>query len=147
MAAVVTATGMPGVSQAVALTPDAPAGAGSALSVPGAKSAKTVTLITGDKVSIAADGSVAGIERAKGREGASFSVRKADGHSFVIPGDAAQAVAQGKLDRRLFDVTRLVAYGYDDASRSDLPLIVTYAGDETPPRAPSTTHGPRPARS
>ncbi|MFF9753775.1 S8 family serine peptidase [Streptomyces sp. NPDC014344] len=133
MAAVVTATGMPGVSQAVALTPDAPAGSGEALSVPGAKSAKTVTLITGDKVSIAADGSVAGIERAKGREGASFSVRKVDGHTFVIPGDAAPAVAQGKLDRRLFDVTQLVAYGYDDASRSDLPLIVTYAGDETPP--------------
>ncbi|MFD5893171.1 S8 family serine peptidase [Streptomyces sp. NPDC060366] len=91
-----------------------------------------MTLITGDKVSIAADGSVSGVERAKGREGVSFSVREVDGHRFVIPGDAALPVAQGKLDRRLFDVTQLLAYGYDDASRSDLPLIVTYAGDETP---------------
>ncbi|CAM5520663.1 S8 family serine peptidase [Streptomyces aurantiogriseus] len=94
--------------------------------------ATTVTLITGDKVSIAEDGSVAGIERAEGRENGSFSVRQIDGHRYVIPGDAAPAVAQGKLDRRLFDVTQLVADGYDDASRSDLPLIVTYAGDETP---------------
>ncbi|MEU5222262.1 S8 family serine peptidase [Streptomyces toyocaensis] len=91
-----------------------------------------MTLITGDQVSVAADGSVAGIRRGSGREDASFSVREADGHSFVIPLDAALLVAQGKLDRRLFDVTQLLAYGYDDASRSDLPLIVTYAGDETP---------------
>lgn len=94
--------------------------------------ATTVTLITGDKVSIAKDGSITGIDRAEGREKGSFSVREIDGHHYVIPGDAAPAVAQGKLDRRLFDVTQLVAFGYDDASRSDLPLIVTYAGDETP---------------
>ncbi|WP_210569323.1 S8 family serine peptidase [Streptomyces sp. GESEQ-4] len=94
--------------------------------------ATTVTLITGDEVSVGADGSVTGIERAEGRENGSFSVRELDGHRYVIPGDAASAVAQGKLDRRLFDVTQLVAFGYDDARRSDLPLIVTYAGDETP---------------
>ncbi|WP_238431678.1 S8 family serine peptidase [Streptomyces cavernae] len=137
IAVVLTATGMgmPGTGQAFALAPDAPADLGTSLPLKGAKSAKntkTVTLITGDKVSVAADGSIARIERAKGREDASFSVRKTDGHHFVIPGDAAQAVAQGKLDRRLFDVTQLVAYGYDNKSRSDLPLIVTYTGDETP---------------
>ncbi|MFF1278033.1 S8 family serine peptidase [Streptomyces marokkonensis] len=98
----------------------------------GPKNAKTLTLITGDQVSVAEDGSVTRIKRGNGREGASFSVREADGHSFVIPGDAALLVAQGKLDRRLFDVTQLLAYGYDDASRPDLPLIVTYTGDETP---------------
>ncbi|MGW0821116.1 S8 family serine peptidase [Streptomyces sp. NPDC002845] len=127
MAAVLTATGMPGAGQAVALS-----AAESKSAQTAAKAAKTVTLITGDKVSVATDGSVVGIERAEGREGASFSVREVDGHTFVIPGDAALPVVQGKLDRRLFDVTQLIAYGYDDTSRSDLPLIVTYAGDQTP---------------
>ncbi|MFF7390877.1 S8 family serine peptidase [Streptomyces scabiei] len=94
--------------------------------------ATTVTLITGDKVSVGEDGSVTRIERAEGRENGSFSVRELDGHRYVIPGDAASAVARGTLDRRLFDVTQLVAFGYDDTRRSDLPLIVTYAGDETP---------------
>ncbi|MFI7502371.1 S8 family peptidase [Streptomyces sp. NPDC049687] len=131
MAVVLAATGMPGVSQAVASSSAAP-DSGTSLSGPASKSAKTVTLITGDKVTIAADGSVTGIERAEGRESASFSLRKADGHSYVVPGDAALAVAQGTLDRRLFDVTQLLAYGYDDAGRSDLPLIVTYNGNETP---------------
>lgn len=123
LAVVLAATGMPAASQAVAAPAD----------VPASKSTKTVTLITGDKVSVAADGSIARVQRAEGREDASFAVREADGHSYVIPADAALAVAQGRLDRRLFDVTQLLAYGYDDAGRSDLPLIVTYAGDETPP--------------
>ncbi|KOV67041.1 peptidase [Streptomyces sp. AS58] len=86
---------------------------------------KTVTLITGDKVTAAVDGSVTGIERAKGREKAAFSVREIDGHHHVIPVDALPAVARGTLDRRLFDITQLLADGYDDATRADLPLIVT----------------------
>ncbi|WP_416986365.1 S8 family serine peptidase [Streptomyces sp. T028] len=125
LAVVLAATGVPGVGRAVAASPDSSAGAGG-------KAVRTVTLITGDKVTVAGDGSVTGIERAEGREGASFSVRKVDGHTYVTPGDAALPVVQGKLDRRLFDITQLLAYGYDDASRSDLPLIATYGGDETP---------------
>ncbi|MEY9995477.1 hypothetical protein ABIE67_007509 [Streptomyces sp. V4I8] len=35
-------------------------------------------------------------------------------------------MASGRLDRRLFDVTQLVADGYDDARRRTLPLIVSY---------------------
>ncbi|GAA3755171.1 S8 family serine peptidase [Plantactinospora mayteni] len=34
-------------------------------------------------------------------------------------------VAAGTLDRRLFNVSKLVEFGYDDRSRQDIPLIVT----------------------
>ncbi len=112
LAVVLAATVVPGVGRAVAAAPDtSPSGKG--------KGTRTVTLITGDRVTVAKDGSVTGIERAEGREGASFSVRKADGHTYVTPGDAALPVAQGKLDRRLFDITQLLAYRYDDARRPD----------------------------
>lgn len=123
MAVVLAATGTPVMSQTFATSADASTGA---------RSARTVTLITGDKVSVAPDGSVAGIQRAKGREKASFQVRRIDGHTYVVPGDAAVPTARGTLDRRLFDVTQLLADGYDDKNGSDLPLIVTYTGDETP---------------
>ncbi|WP_330347215.1 S8 family serine peptidase [Streptomyces sp. NBC_00582] len=123
MAVVLAATGTPVMSQTFAAAADAAAAA---------KSARTVTLITGDTVSVAPDGSVAAVQRAEGREKASFQVRRIDGHTYVIPGDAALPTVQGKLDRRLFDVTRLLADGYADKNGSDLPLIVTYTGSETP---------------
>ncbi|MEW2386523.1 S8 family serine peptidase [Micromonospora sp. NPDC047707] len=44
----------------------------------------------------------------------------------MVPGDAAALVAAGRLDPRLFDVTSLLAQGYDDTRRADLPLIVQY---------------------
>ncbi|AVH57406.1 MULTISPECIES: S8 family peptidase [Streptomyces] len=89
---------------------------------------KTVTLVTGDKVTLDATGRVVGVTAAKGREGTGFRIsRAADGHTYAVPGDAERLLADGTADRQLFDVTRLVSQGYDDASRSDLPLIVTYA--------------------
>ncbi|WP_351235857.1 S8 family serine peptidase [Streptomyces sp. NPDC002133] len=94
--------------------------------------ASTVTLITGDRVMVDGSGQVTGVERAKGRERIPFSVREVAGHTHVVPGDAELLLAQGKLDARLFDVTQLVADGYDDARRSDLPLIVTFRNSEAP---------------
>ncbi|GHA65805.1 MULTISPECIES: S8 family serine peptidase [Streptomyces] len=103
-----------------------PGGAQSAGGTGMAKASKTVTLITGDRVMVDATGQVTGVERAKGRERVPFSVRKVAGHIRVVPGDAELLLADGTLDARLFDVTQLVADGYDDAHRSDLPLIVTF---------------------
>ncbi|MFG2357500.1 S8 family serine peptidase [Streptomyces sp. NPDC048521] len=88
--------------------------------------ADSVTLITGDRVMMDGTGQVTGVKRAKGRERVPFSIRKVAGHTRVVPGDAELLLAAGKLDERLFDVTELVADGYDDAHRSDLPLIVTF---------------------
>ncbi|MDX3074066.1 S8 family serine peptidase [Streptomyces sp. MI02-7b] len=45
---------------------------------------------------------------------------------YMYPDAAVGYVAAGKLDRELFNVTKLLADGYDDEQRSSLPLIVTY---------------------
>ncbi|MGW0825946.1 hypothetical protein [Streptomyces sp. NPDC002845] len=104
---------------------------------------KTVTLVTGDRVLVDGAGQVTGVERSKGRERMPFSVRVVAGHTQVVPGDAELLLAQGKLDARLFDVTQLVADGYDDAGRSDLPLIVTFRGKNAPSMSPFTGAGAR----
>jgi subtilisin family serine protease len=90
-------------------------------------------LITGDQVLVSgSDASAVGIRRAPGREQVRFTTQNirlpnAPGsHLFVIPEDAATLIAAGKVDRRLFDVTLLLEYEYDDAHRDSLPLIVTY---------------------
>ncbi|MFF5500008.1 S8 family serine peptidase [Streptomyces aquilus] len=77
---------------------------------------------------VSAADQVVGVKRAAGRERVPYSVRKVAGHTHVIPGDAELLLATGRLDPRLFDVTELVADRYDDAHRSDLPLIVTFRG-------------------
>ncbi len=84
----------------------------------------TVTLITGDKVVL--NGPASGSFRAgPGRERVTFHTFHRDGNLHVVPADALPALAEGKLDPRLFDVTGLVESGYDDAKRDTLPLIIT----------------------
>ncbi|KOG29635.1 hypothetical protein AQJ84_38990 [Streptomyces resistomycificus] len=94
-----------------------------------AKPPATVTLITGDRVAVGADGRVVRLVRGKGREGIGFSVRREADHTYVVPQDALRQVADGVLERRLFDVAQLVRDGYDDAHRTTLPLIVGYRND------------------
>ncbi|MFG1696887.1 S8 family serine peptidase [Nonomuraea sp. NPDC049309] len=104
---------------AAAGTPGAPAAAGGAP----AGSPVTVTLITGDRVTVTPGGGYH-VERGAGRTGISFAIDEQEGRLRVVPSDAASLVRRGRLDPRLFDVTRLIEYGYDDR-RGDLPLIVT----------------------
>lgn len=103
------------------------------------KPGHTVTLVTGDRVLVEGDNYRP--VPAAGREGTAFHTYEVDGHRYVVPVDAAPAVAAGRLDRRLFDITALLEFGYDDASRADLPLIVTgrhaVAGATTSGRLPS----------
>ncbi|MFI9587612.1 S8 family serine peptidase [Streptomyces sp. NPDC052236] len=122
-------------------------GAGTAKAVKAVKAVKTVTLVTGDRVLVDGAGQVTGVERGEGRERMPFSVRVIGGHTHVVPGDAELLLAQGKLDARLFDVTGLVADGYDDAGRSDLPLIVTFRGQKAPSMSPFTGAGARIGRA
>ncbi|UIX32443.1 S8 family peptidase [Streptomyces sp. GQFP] len=89
--------------------------------------AKTVTLVTGDRVTLDSAGQVTGVRPAKGREGTTFRIARDADRTLVVPRDAERLLANGTADRRLFDVTQLVKWGYDDAARADLPLIVTYA--------------------
>ena len=48
------------------------------------------------------------------------------GHVFVVPTEAFGLLAARRLDRDLFDVTGLIEAKYDDASTSEIPVIVDY---------------------
>lgn len=82
------------------------------------------TLITGDRVSLGADGHPE-IQRAPGRAGMRFVSTREGGHQYVIPVDAVPLLHAGRLDRRLFDLTTLGEFGYDDRT-AELPLLVAY---------------------
>ncbi|MFF4981640.1 S8 family serine peptidase [Streptomyces sp. NPDC001046] len=100
-----------------------------AAAAPAARTAEhRITLITGDRVALDAKGRVVGFERAEGREGIPVQVRKIDGHTLVIPADAARLVATGKLDQRLFDVTELNKSATRKAQKKGLKVIVGYRG-------------------
>uniref|UniRef100_UPI0028DCCFA1 S8 family serine peptidase n=1 Tax=Streptomyces stackebrandtii TaxID=3051177 RepID=UPI0028DCCFA1 len=84
----------------------------------------TVTLVTGDRVTLTDLGGgkqTVTVDRAKGATGAIRS-QIADGRVTVIPDEARPYLASGALDPRLFDVTGLVEQGVT----GELPLIVTY---------------------
>ncbi len=84
----------------------------------------TLTLLTGDKVTLSADGTTS-VLAGPGRRGVTFAKTQVDGHVRVVPSDAARLVSSGAVDARLFDVTALAAAGYTDA-KAATPLIVGY---------------------
>ncbi|GGJ41446.1 peptidase [Streptomyces brasiliensis] len=88
----------------------------------------TVTLITGDTVVTRRSGSASGTVGVRSASGGTAQARilESNGDLYVYPDSALPYVAAGTLDRRLFDVTDLIADGYDDAHRERLPLIVSY---------------------
>ncbi|WP_409470011.1 S8 family peptidase [Streptomyces sp. HC307] len=94
-----------------------------------------ITLITGDRVSVDAKGRVVGLERAEGREHIPVQIRKAEGHTLVIPADAARLVATGKLDQRLLDITELNKSTTRKAQKNGLKVIVGYKGAATAAKA------------
>ncbi|MFE7609666.1 S8 family serine peptidase [Streptomyces celluloflavus] len=90
----------------------------------------TVTLITGDRVTVKtlADGHrVASVDRPKKAVGG-VRTQTVGKDLYVFPDGALPYLAAGVLDQRLFDVTRLIADGYDDAHTASLPVIVQYGG-------------------
>ncbi|MBB6567683.1 S8 family serine peptidase [Kribbella sandramycini] len=89
---------------------------------------RTVTLITGDKVKVA--GGNVTVEPGSGRRGLLFSTERTRDQLYVVPSDVRGAVAEGKLDRRLFDVAGLLRDGFDDRATSSIPLLVTYKGKQ-----------------
>ena len=92
------------------------------------ESTSTITLITGDSVSLVrqADGKQSAfVKPGAGREHIAFTAREVDGHVRVIPADAGPLLAAGRLDPRLFDITKLAEFAYDDSKTDSMPLIVT----------------------
>ncbi|MET8139307.1 S8 family serine peptidase [Sphaerisporangium sp. NPDC005288] len=117
--------------------PSSPTGTVSEGVPPGTHS---VTLITGDVVTTRpspepgrSGGTV--VVRGPGGSPAQARVTESGGDLYVYPESALPYVAGGILDRRLFNITDLVADGYDDAHRPRLPLIVAYAQDASGLRA------------
>ncbi|MEV6281866.1 S8 family serine peptidase [Kribbella sp. NPDC051770] len=110
----------------------APAPAGAEPAPPTAAAAASapveLTLITGDKVSVVQGAgravSVEGVTRAPRATG-SIRVTVERGDTFVLPDEATPYVASGRLDKQLFNVSELIAQGYDDARAKELPLILT----------------------
>lgn len=82
-----------------------------------------LTLVTGDVVRTS-DGKVVSVEPGKGRDRIGFVAERRAGHQYVYPSDVLGLLATGRLDRRLFDVTELLAAGY----REKMPLLVQHAG-------------------
>ncbi|MDH6464771.1 subtilisin family serine protease [Micromonospora sp. A200] len=90
---------------------------------------RKITLLTGDTVHL---GNVNGqttvdVVPGKGREQIPFITHNAGKDVRVIPADAVGLLNRGKLDTRLFDISKLVEFGYDD-TRATLPLIVQHGG-------------------
>jgi subtilisin family serine protease len=95
------------------------------LAVPESGSGRSITLITGDQVFLD-DAGHPKARPAKGREKVGFLTQKdIRGDVHVIPFDALGVLRSGQVDPRLFDVTDLVANGYGDDARSDIPLIIS----------------------
>ncbi|SNT50428.1 PA domain-containing protein [Actinacidiphila glaucinigra] len=107
----------------------------------------TVTLITGDVVTTSQ------VARGEGPSGGTVTVRGADGlpartriltsndDLYVYPESVLPFLAQGTLDRKLFNITDLIADGYDDAHRDRLPLIVSYTQAGAARRASAVPEG------
>ncbi|MFE7072364.1 S8 family serine peptidase [Streptomyces sp. NPDC057620] len=93
-----------------------------------ASAAHTVTLVTGDRVTVTELGGgrrTVTVERAKGATGA-VRTQTANGALTVVPDEALPYLRAGTLDRRLFDVSELIRQGLTDRKTDELPLIVTY---------------------
>ncbi|GGV26869.1 hypothetical protein GCM10010293_25750 [Streptomyces griseoflavus] len=122
--AVALAAGMAGPASANG--EHVPAGSAPGASEPVAKD--RITLITGDRVVVDAEGRAVGLERAKGREHIPVQVREVDGHTLVLPVDAGRLIASGKLDQRLFDITELRKSAARGTQQRGLKVIVGYKG-------------------
>ncbi|MEW2489691.1 S8 family serine peptidase [Streptomyces sp. NPDC048411] len=89
----------------------------------------TVTLVTGDKVLVSTDRSGRSAAVALPREDGSvplLETRQSGKDLYVYPEGAAAALAAGKVDEELFNVTGLIRQGYDDAHTDAVPLIAVY---------------------
>ncbi|PWR04805.1 hypothetical protein DKT68_30355 [Micromonospora acroterricola] len=86
---------------------------------------RTVTLLTGDVVTVRSTGP--GCPQATVRPVDPHAVIRQtcgpDGHLHVVPARVASQIGS-VLDPDLFDVTALLADGYDDENTSELPVIV-----------------------
>ncbi|WP_406286681.1 S8 family peptidase [Streptomyces sp. NBC_00209] len=126
--------GVPAAAAGPAATPTASGSTGTSYDI---------TLVTGDVVhytDLPGDHDVVTVDPVDGAKGG-VHVQTQSGHTFVVPEQAMPLLAADKLDPRLFDVTGLVAMGYDDARYGSVPLIATGSGRGRSARPPATPEG------
>ncbi|MFC5266154.1 S8 family serine peptidase [Kribbella qitaiheensis] len=102
---------------------------------PGA-STHRITLVTGDvaELTVTADGR----RSARLVDGGNYYLGDFDNELTLVPVAAYPLLTEGRLDRRLFNLTELVAQGYDDASTPNLPMLLTAsATTRSAPQAPA----------
>ena len=94
-----------------------------------------VTLVTGDKVQVQQGSSGPDAATALPRPDGTVPLLQTRTAStakggkpdlYVFPESASQALATGRVDRELFNVSGLIRQGYDDAQTKTLPLIAVY---------------------
>ncbi|MEN3360584.1 MAG: hypothetical protein V7637_4566, partial [Mycobacteriales bacterium] len=138
---------MAGADPGGAARPGAPAagGAQAGAAAAGGKPV-TVTLITGDRVTMLGSGAVT-VQPGAGRQHVAFQTVDTGGRLRVIPTDAYPLLAAGRLDPRLFDITALTESGAD-GRLPGTPLILTYGAGAAGPaaRARVATAGTRVVR-
>ncbi|UOY91756.1 S8 family serine peptidase [Ectobacillus sp. JY-23] len=89
---------------------------------------RTITLLTGDVITVTGigDGKITiDIEPVDGGEDRT-RIMTINNETFVIPEKAMPYVASEQLDQDLFNITKLLEYGYDDSKVSSVPIIVQY---------------------
>ncbi|MET9476483.1 S8 family serine peptidase, partial [Streptomyces sp. NPDC002922] len=131
----------PSLATASATTPGATKASDAAGARPGTQ--HTVTLITGDKVTVttAADGTKTKEVEGPHGEAIGFQSSQSGKDTYVYPNSTLPYVSAGILDKNLFNVTQLLADGYDDAHTKHLPLIVKYTDSAAGFRAPALPAG------
>ncbi|TDD59397.1 hypothetical protein E1263_15250 [Kribbella antibiotica] len=101
---------------------------------------RVITLITGDRV-VLRGGDQRNVT-VRGRAGAMFRIGRENGRLTVLPLDVASAVAKGRVDRRLFDITGLLEMQYDDAHTSAIPVLVPAVGPRARKALVGASFGP-----
>jgi hypothetical protein len=89
-----------------------------------------LTLVTGDVALVRRDGDGRLVARlaphATGRM-SGYRTQRSGGSLYLFPTIAVPYLAGGRLDRELFNLTRMIDSGSDDAHVDVLPLIASYS--------------------
>jgi hypothetical protein len=91
---------------------------------PAASADRWVRLVTGDRVDVAANGTVVTVAAARRTQPVSFQQYTRNGRSYVIPADAAEPLRAGVIGGELFDVTALARGGRDAATAPGAPAVL-----------------------
>jgi subtilisin family serine protease len=94
-----------------------------------------ITLVTGDRVLLDAEGKPISYQPGKGRERIPVRKQIQAGHVYVTPVDAIRLIQQRRVDPRLFDMSLLSRKEYRESRARGLHYIVTYKGSSSTAKA------------